>query len=367
MRIASVEAWQVPLPLREGRYSWSLGKSVAVFDSTLVRITADDGTEGWGECCPLGPVYLPAYGPGVRAGLDLVAPAVIGLDPREHLVVGAAMDGALKGHPYVKSALDVACWDLAGQAAGVPVVTLLGGRQGEAVPLYRAISQDTPERMAERVAHYRGQGYRRFQLKSGSTVADDIARIRAVRAVLDPADLLIADANTGWLAHEALRVTEAVRDLDVYIEQPCATLDECLAVRQRTAHPCILDEIITDLPALLRARAAGAMDAVNIKISKLGGLTRARQLRDACVELGLAAIVEDSWGGDVATAAIAHLAHSTPERFRLAATDFNSYVTNSVADAPVRGEGGVMRAPTSPGLGATPRPERLGEPVARWA
>jgi L-alanine-DL-glutamate epimerase-like enolase superfamily enzyme len=118
-----------------------------------------------------------------------------------------------------------------------------------------------------------------------------------------------------------------------------------------------------DIAMIVRGHGDQAMDAVNIKIGKLGGLSKARQVRDLCVSLGFAMIIEDSWGSDIATAAIAHLAHSTPAEFRLAATDFNSYVTvSTAAGAPVRADG-RMAAPTAPGLGIAPRPEILGAPV----
>ncbi|HEY8370000.1 MAG TPA: enolase C-terminal domain-like protein, partial [Thermodesulfobacteriota bacterium] len=254
-------------------------------------------------------------------------------------------------------------WDLLGQATGEPVSTLLGGRHGDAVDLYRAISQDAPDRMAARVAGYRAEGYRKFQLKVGGDPETDIARIRAAAAALGPGDVLVADANTGWLSHQALRVVRAVRDLDVYIEQPCLSYEECLTVRRHTDHPFVLDESIDSLGALYRAYADRAMDVVNIKISKLGGLTMARQVRDACVAMGIAMTIEDTWGGDIVTAAIAHLAHSTPAEFRFSATDFNSYVTVSLAEgAPQRREG-RLAASTAPGLGVTPRPDVLGRPV----
>jgi L-alanine-DL-glutamate epimerase-like enolase superfamily enzyme len=154
-----------------------------------------------------------------------------------------------------------------------------------------------------------------------------------------------------------------VRDLDVYIEQPCLSYDECLSVRRHTDHPFILDEVIDSVEALLRGRADRAMDVVNIKISKFGGLTRARQARDLCVSLGIAMTLEDSWGGDIVTAAIAHLAHSTPPELLFTATDFNSYVTVSVADGAPRRVNGRMAAPTAPGLGVSPRRDVLGKPV----
>ena len=363
MKITRLLAYQVDLPLREGSYNWSGGKSVSVFDSTVVRIETDTGLAGHGEVCPLGPAYLPSYAAGVRAGLAELAPHLLGEDPRRIGPLNRLMEGRLKGHPYVKSAIDIACWDLLGQASGMPVATLLGGRDGESVELYRAISQDTPERMAESVAAYRAEGYRRFQLKVGGPPDADIARIEAVAAVLRPGDVLVADANTGWLPHDAARVFRAVAARDVYIEQPCLSYEECLSVRRRTTHPFVLDESVDSVGMLLRAHADQAMDVVNIKISKLGGLTAARQVRDLCVSMGIAMTIEDSWGGDITTAAIAHLAHSTPERFRFSATDFNSYVTVPIADgAPRRVEGRMMTS-TAPGLGVTPIMQALGEPV----
>jgi len=114
---------------------------------------------------------------------------------------------------------------------------------------------------------------------------------------------------------------------------------------------------------LLRAKADLAMDVVNLKISKLGGLTKIKQARDLCVSMGIAMTLEDRWGGDIANAAIAHLAHSTPEAFRFTSTDFNSYVTVSNAEGVPRRENGFMSAGTTPGLGIRPRMEVLGNCV----
>ena len=363
MKITRISVYQVDLPLHEGSYKWSGGKSVEVFDSTVVRIETDEGIEGHGEVCPLGPVYLPSYARGVRAGLEELAPHLIGEDPTQLERLNWSMDRALKGHPYVKSAIDMAAWDVLGQAAGMPVCELLGGRYGGDFVLYRAISQDTPEAMAASITGYREKGYRRFQLKVGGDPDVDIERIHASAAALGGGDKLIADANTGWLRHEAMRVTAAVRDVDVYIEQPCASYEECLSVRRHTDRPFVLDESIDGIDTLLRGHADLAMDVVNIKIGKFGGLSRARQARDLCLTLGIAMTIEDTWGGDIVTAAIAHMAHSTPPDFLFTATDFNSYVTVSIADDAPQRVRGRMAAPAAPGLGVTPRAEVLGEPV----
>lgn len=367
MKIQKISVYQVDLPLREGSYKWSGGKSVTVFDSTIVRVDTDAGLAGHGETCPLGPAYLPAYAAGARAGIAAVAPHLIGEAPCELEKLNRRMDAALKGHPYAKSAIDAACWDILGQAAGMPVCALLGGRFGGDFTLYRAISQESPAAMAARVREYRAEGYRRFQLKVGGEPETDIERIRAAAAALQPGDRLVADANTGWTMHDAVRVIRAVQDVDVYIEQPCLSYEECLSVRRRAGHPFILDETIDGIEILLRARADSAMDAVNIKIAKFGGLTRARQARDLCVSLGLAVTIEDSWGGDVATAAIAHLAHSTPPEFLFSSTDFNSYGTVSTAAGAPQRRNGRMAAPNRPGLGVAPLAPALGEPIMEFS
>lgn len=363
MRITGIKAYQVDLPLHEGSYKWSGGKSVTVFDSTVVEVTTDAGVTGFGEVCPLGPAYLPSFAGGVRAGIAELAPALIGEDPRELDKLNRTMDRALKGHPYVKSPIDIACWDILGKAAGLPICTLMGGRFGKDITLYRAISQEKPADMAKSVAGYRAQGYERFQLKVGGDPDTDIQRIRAVAAEMRPGEKLVADANTGWLRHEAMRVVESVRDIDVYIEQPCLSYEECLSIRRHTNHPFVLDECVDSVHMLGRALGDLAMDVVNLKISKLGGLTRARQARDLCVTHGIAMTLEDAWGGDLVTAAIAHFAHSTPEPFRFSATDFNSYVTVSMADDTPRRTSGRITASTRPGLGCVPRREVLGKPV----
>ncbi len=363
MKITAIRAYQIDLPLHEGSYKWSGGNAVSVFDSTVVAIDTDEGFTGWGEVCPLGPAYLPAYAAGARAGIAELAPQLLGLDPRALGRLNDRMDAAMRGHPYVKSAIDMACWDILGKASGLSVATLMGGRAGDDFALYRAISQESPDRMAASIAGYRREGYRKFQLKVGGDPDTDIDRIHACAAVLERGDVLIADANTGWTQHAALRVADAVRDIDVYIEQPCLTYEQCLAVRRHTNRPFVLDEVIDGIDVVVRGVADQAMDVINLKISKVGGLTKARQIRDLCVSLGIAMTIEDTWGGDIITAAIAHLAHSTPSRYLFSATDFNSYVTVSFADgAPLR-TNGRLAASDEPGLGARPKLEPLGKPV----
>ena len=241
------------------------------------RSRPTQGITGYGEVCPLGPFYLPAYAKGVRAGIAELGPHLLGEDPHRDRQAQPP-DGRRPPRPPVRQvgASTSPAGTFWARSTGQPVCVLLGG------PLrrrFRALSGDLA-RIARRpwrasVAGYRAEGYRRFQLKVGGDPAVDIERIRAVAAELQPGDRLIADANTGWLMHDALRVVRAVRDIDVYIEQPCRTYDECLTIRRHCDHPFVLDEVIDSIDPLLRGHADRAMDVVNIKISKFGGLTRA--------------------------------------------------------------------------------------------
>ena len=217
MKIERVVAYRVELPLYEGTYRWSGGKSVSVFDSTIVAIETDTGLVGYGEVCPLGPFYLPAYAEGVRTGIRELAPHLIGSDPCELLKLNQQMDAALKGHPYVKSGIDIACWDILGKLTGLPVCVLLGGRFGESVRLYRAISQESPEEMARKVAGYRGEGYTRFQLKVGSDSDLDIDNgfSKNVHLWIDPES---RPMTCGHAALFSLRRAVGGADRDVAIE-----------------------------------------------------------------------------------------------------------------------------------------------------
>lgn len=363
MKIVRIDLFQVKYRLLDKKYAWSRGHAVKDFLSSIVKVSTDEGIAGFGEVCPLGSAYMDAFARGLPGGIEEIGPLLLGQDPRQLHRVNAIMDRALTGHNSIKSPLDIACWDILGQAAGLPVCTLLGGRLIEDFPLYRAISQGSPEEMAEAVTLYREEGYRRFQLKVGGDPDEDVRRIQAVLDVLGKGDILVADANTGWLTHEAIRVANALEGRDFYLEQPCSTLEECLAVREHTHLPMVLDEVIRGEESLLAARERRAMDAVNLKISRLGGLTRARLMRDICESLGVAMTLEDSWGGDVTTAAIAHLVGSTRQEFYFTSTDFNSYNDVHLApDAPMRKEG-RLPVPCAPGLGIHVDEKALGRPV----
>jgi L-alanine-DL-glutamate epimerase-like enolase superfamily enzyme len=288
----------------------------------------------------------------------VLAPALIGADPRNAGAVWDAMDGALRGHRYAKSAVDIACWDVLGRALDVPVSTLLGGVRSPDFPLYVAIPLGPVRDMVAHVRARREEGIRRFQLKLGADPREDAARVRAVLDATEEGEVIVADANGGWRLQDATIAARALEGLDrVLFEQPCPTLEECLIVRERTTLPMVLDEVITDINTLLRARPA--CDGINVKIGRVGGLTKAKLLRDLGTELGLRFTIEDSWGGDLTTAAVAHLAASTRPEQLLMASFMNDWTLDHIAGYAPRSVGGRGSAPEAPGLGVTPDVEAL--------
>ena len=366
--IAQIDLFSYDLSYAGSTYVFSGGRRITTVSSTVARVVTADGLTGYGETCPLGPTYLPAHPAGARAALAEVAPALLGLDAADPAGVSRAMDAALRGHAYAKSALDIACWDILGQACGRPVCDLLGGRRHERFPLYVAIPLGEPEAMAAHVTRLRAEGVHRFQLKLGGTPADDAARSRAVIAATGDEDVVFGDANGGWTLGDAVIAARLLEDLPrFYLEQPCATFEECLRVRAHTRLPLILDEVITDLQSLLRAWEAGALEGFNLKLNRVGGLSAARLLRDTAQQLGLIVNVEDSWGGDLTTAAVSHLAASTwPEALRMVSF-MNDWTNEHVAGYEPRSRDGFGAAPSAPGLGIRVDPGALGEPFAGFA
>ena len=364
MNIARVEIYGYDLSYRYGNYVMSGGQVVTHLPSTVVRIVTDDGIEGFGEVCPLGPLYLSSHGAGARAALAEMAPALIDVPAGELSRVHLAMDSALRGHAYAKSAVDVACWDILGKATGQSVTTLLGGRLQEDFALYKAVPLADVETMRDYVVARRAEGIGRFQLKLGADPYADAERVRACADVLEDDEFIVADANGGWKLQDAMIAARELEPLKrVFFEEPCKTLEECLYVREHTNLPMVLDEVITDVNTMLSAFHARGMEAVNLKISKFAGLTGSKLVRDLARHLGLRVTMEDTWGGDLVTAAVSHLAASTPADTTLTVSFMNDWTNEHVAGYQPRSQNGRGAAPDSPGLGVEVDFAALGKPL----
>ncbi|MGP4846048.1 mandelate racemase/muconate lactonizing enzyme family protein [Marinobacter sp. 1Y8] len=359
MRIKSIEVYTADLIYTGKAYAFAGGRSHQGFTSTVVALTTDTGLVGYGEVCPCGPNYMAAFAEGLPACLALLAPTVIGEDPRHIARIHEQMDQALTGHAVAKAVIDIACWDLLGKAAGLPVYVLLGGLLSPSMPLHRIVPLAEPDEMKESLGRYRSEGFRNIQIKLGHSVDEDIALMRTLSKVKQPDENWVVDINGAWRRDQALRFSRAVEDLDLYLEQPCRSYEECLSLRRRTSHPVKLDESLNCLADVQRALREDAMDAMALKVSKFGGLAPSRIIRDVCVDAGIAMTIEDAWGSGIATAAYAHLAASTPPRALLNTTDLHNYNTVQLATGAPEVFAGRMTLSDRLGLGVMPDFEKL--------
>ncbi|MEM6971748.1 MAG: mandelate racemase/muconate lactonizing enzyme family protein [Pseudomonadota bacterium] len=364
MKITGIRIYRTPLPYVGGRYAWGRGNGIETAHSSVVVIDTDAGLSGAGEFCPCGENYMEAHSHGVEAAARLIAPRLLGEDPRQIGRIDGVMEATIRGHGYAKSPFDLACWDLLGQALDQPVWMLLGGWLSDGAPLYRVAPQKPPAEMIAEIAAHRATGYRQFQAKVGADWVSDIERIRQTVPALQPGERLFADANQGWRVDEAVHVARATRDLDYVMEQPCRTYEECQQVRRRTDLPMKLDECVTDIHLATRLVSDRGAEIVCLKISKQGGLSRARRLRDFLVDHRIPVVAEDTWGGEITTAAVAHFAVSTPAEFLINATDLNNYNTRSTGHPAPPVRAGRLFPPDGPGLGVAPDLDSLGPPIA---
>ncbi len=363
MKIKTITAWLVPLTCHE-TYYMAGGKTCDTVETAIVRLQTDTGHSGWGEVCPI-PHYLPAYVRGVAPALEEMAPVLLGADPVGPEALMDRLDAFLQGHDYAKSAIDTALWDLTAQAAGLPLYALLGGRRQETMPLYHSLTCVAPGEMARMAGEAHGAGIRQFQAKLGAD-ADwraDVERLVRVREAVGEGPLVYGDWNCGASRLDAIRVGRAVAHLDIMLEQPCRSIEDCAAVRSASGLPMKMDECCHDIASLLKAHQLGCMDAVALKLSKFGGLGASRRARDLCLHLGAKMCVEDTWGSDVTTAALLHLGASTNPAGLMNVCDLSGYVSPRLDEtAPVRKDGRIA-PPEGAGLGVSPDPDRLGNPV----
>ena len=364
MQVTRITVWAVELPMARP-YSLAGGRShYDRLDSTIVRLDTDEGVVGWGEGCPWGSTYEAAFARGVRAGVEELVPTVLGLDPRRIDVVYRAMDRALPGHPYVKSPLDMACWDIASKAAGLPLCDMLGGRTPGRVRLHSSVPSGSVNEIMTEVDIVREQGYSFHSVKVGGDTEGDIERMRSIDAQMAAGEELTFDVNRGWLPAEAVAALHATRELRRVVEQPCNDLDQHLQVRRLVGQPLAVDESLVTMRDMLRIIETDACEVVGIKLSRVGGLSVARRIRDLCMDAGIRMNIEDTGGTGLQASAVVHLAQATPEPLRRATWICYDRLTRNPVEGGAVNDGGWAVAPSEPGIGAHPDGAALGDPIA---
>ncbi|MCF6431464.1 mandelate racemase/muconate lactonizing enzyme family protein [Leisingera sp. MMG026] len=367
MKIAEIHIYQHDLPVKNGPYTMA-NAAVWSLDTTLVKLVADNGLEGWGETCPVGPTYAESHAGGARAALAAMAEGLIGAEIAP-VTLHRRMDGLLNGHNYAKAAIDIAAHDLLGKQFGVSVSTLLGGAVTDRVPSYYATGVGAPDDIARLAAGKLAEGYPRLQVKVGGRPVElDIETIRKVWEQIGGSGMRLAvDGNRGWTTRDALRVSRECSEIPFIMEQPCNTLEDLQKIRPQISHGLYMDENSTSLNTVVTAAGTGLVDGFGMKVTRIGGLQPMRAFRDICEARNLPHTCDDSWGGDIIAAACTHIGATVKpdllEGVWLAAPYIEG---NYDAENGIRIEGGHISVPQGPGLGITPDESLFGAPVASF-
>jgi len=365
VKTTRITVFQKDLPLADPYWLSGGRLKFEVLDATFVKIETDAGITGWGEGTPWGHTYVPAHGPGIRAGIETMAPAILGQDPRRLNHMERAMDLCLPGHLYAKAPVDLACWDIAGQAAGLSIADLMGGRDEEGTWIASSVSSGAPDYMLGIIDSYRAKGYRVHSCKVGGDIDTDIARIRFLEQNRRPHERILYDVNRAWTRREAAIVMNAVADLGITVEQPCETLDDIAALRRVTTTPISVDESLVTLQDASRIARDGLAEVFGIKLNRVGGLTRAARMRDVALAHGIQIYSMATGGSVLADTEAAMLAQTIPPEFRLGTWACQDMLTADIAPGQgARNINGKLTVSDTPGHGIEPDQALLGDPVA---
>ena len=364
MRITEIHVYQRNLPVVGKPYRMSRS-SVTALDTTIVEVVTENGIRGYGETCPVGPVYQPEHALGARAALAEMGPHLVGENALQIANVHAAMEAALNGSRSAKAAVDIALWDIAGKAYGARVCDLLGGATRERVPSYWSVTVAEPDEAARVAVEKQREGFTRLQVKvGGRPVEEDIATIRKVAEVVRPGVRLAVDGNRGWTTRDALTVSRLCSEHIFVMEQPCDSYEEIAAIRPMLRHPVYLDESTENLGVVLLAIGEGVADGFGFKVTRLGGLSTMRTVRDICRARNLPHTCDDAWGGDIIAAACIHIGASVEPRLCEGVWVAAPYIEGHYdAENGIIIRDGWLDVPKGPGLGVVPDLAVLGRPV----
>lgn len=368
MKINRLSAYVLDVPLQEKENAKiSGGREYWQHKTIILKMETDAGIVGWGEMFPWGANYLPAYAGGVLPGLEEIVPHLMGEDPRGIGAINDIMDKSLLGHPYVKSAVDMACWDLLGKACNLPLYQLFGGMVNPK-PWYQAfLPRTTGDELLAEMEIHRRNGNPHFCTKIMGEMDRDLEYIHYVGSHMKAGETLTMDVNRGYRLDEALMVARMAAEYPICFEQPCETIEECIELGKRTGVPVLLDECVHTLADFMRAYQLGPMDGLNVKISRFGGISKMLQIRDLCQSLKVPVFLQDAGGTDIIIAAIAHMSHATPARILMSSWVGWQEIGLQTTKQRLRVKDGYFYTTDAPGLGVDPDPEVLGEPKMVWS
>jgi L-alanine-DL-glutamate epimerase-like enolase superfamily enzyme len=356
-RITSCELFPFSIPLNAVQHI-ALG-TTEVVAGVFVRLRTASGATGWGECSPYHPVMSETQATDVAMGRALVD-VVRGRNPFEIPAVVAAMDRFTPESPGIKAAFEMALWDLCGKLSGQPVVNLLG-RCRDTFETDQTVLLDTPEIMAGKALDIAARGFRVVKIKVGQGPDLDIARLQAIREAIGHEVRIRIDANQGWVTADAIRVLHAVEPLDIeFCEQPGPywSWPAMRTVREKVNIPIMADESVRVAHDAIAGIREGAMDSINIKLMKSGGILHGARIAHVAEAASLRCMVGCMNETRLGLAAAAHLVASQPN---IVYADLDASLFHGIDPivGGIRIERGVVSIPETPGLGVEVDPAFL--------
>lgn len=379
MKITGAEVFLVALPSRR-EHTWASKMETPIGHHAILRIDTDEGISGWGESPAIatwGGAAMRQYGETqitVRhMVLDYLIPAITGLDPRDIGVIHAHMDKVVKGNPYAKAAVDIACHDAAGKALGVPVWRLLGGKHRDGIEVAHSLGILPVDQCVEEAEQAVAEGARTIKCKTGLDPDRDVELVRALRERLGDAVRIRVDGNEGYSTiHEAVSVTRAQQEYGIFLcEQPLAGAAALAEVARRIDVPVMADESAWTTGDILELHELRAAECFSCYVTKPGGLWRARRQGELATDLGMYFDIGGSIEMGIGNAANLHLGVSLERAIlpsvcpvtRLSGGDgpevAGVYYLDDIVTEPLRFSDGKVICPDGPGLGVDVDEEKL--------
>lgn len=358
MRITAIETYPVHIPLKPEFHMISALGQHTVSDFLVVRVRTDDDIDGVGEAS-ITPRWSGETAWGAQIMIERVlAPAVVGCNPHDVSSIDARMDRVCAHNWFAKSAIEMACWDIQGKAAGKPVYQLLGGAcRPLAIRGRFSMGAYEPDRARARALELVEQGFTTIKVKVGGEPEKDIARVRTVREAIGPELDLVIDANCGWDADTAIRCVNALEDCRLaLVEQPTPDGDyEAMArVRRETQPPVMADDICFDFVHAKELLRNECCDVISIYPGKNGGIRKCREIAALAAEHGVACSIGSNLEWDIATAAMGHLVVAT-ENLQVEKYPGDIYGPvyheHRIAKNPLQIKGPITTITDQPGLG----------------
>ena len=379
MKIIGCEVFLVALPNRR-HHTWASKMTAPIGYHAVLRLDTDEGISGWGEApagISWGGPHMRYYGESPKTVKvvieDHLIEAIKGLDPRDIAIIHDTMDKVVKGNPYAKAPVDMACYDIAGKALGVPVYQLLGGAFRDRIEVAHSLGIMPVEKCVEEATIAVEEGAKTLKCKTGLDPIRDVEVVKQLREKLGSDIKIRVDGNEGYQnVWEAIKVTRQQEEYDILLcEQPLMGTEQLAYVAERIDSPVMADESAWTVQDIIELDQYKAAACFSCYVTKPGGLYRAKQQADVAGALGMYSDIGGSIESGIGNAANLHLGAASKIAYLPSVSPVNKpegaagpeiagiYYLDDLITEPITFEDGHVLVPQGPGLGITVDTDKL--------